>query len=89
MRRPCQISGVLCLVWGALSVFAIAFECGATKPWIYKQQRCKGDIWYGVVALNLATDLALATFFIPVLWKVQASVAMRLKVISLLGIRIL
>ena len=71
------------------SIFALAFQCGSSDPWLYTPQRCDGKVWYGVTVLNLVTDLALATFFIPEIWKIRTSVAKRIQVIALLGARII
>ena len=88
MRRPCQAASIIILLWTIFSLFAISFQCGAVHPWVYTPQNCAGGLWYPVIILNMLTDALHAFFFTPVLWKLQTSRAMRLRVICLFGVRI-
>lgn len=77
-------------IWAVFSVFALAFQCGTTRPHRYQPSQCGyGAVWYPVTVLNALTDAALAFSFNPIIAKLAARRQMKVKVMSLLGSRIL
>ena len=89
-----QIHLIACTVigiWTVFSVFAVAFQCGATRPWVYTPSRCAGQgaVWYPIIIINILTDCALAFLFAPIAWKLQMPLRQRVTVASLFSARIL
>lgn len=77
------------VLWTAFSVFALAFQCGTTSPQTYQPDRCMdGVLWYPVTVLNAITDAALAFSFNPIILKLATKMRMKVKVMLLLGTRI-
>jgi hypothetical protein len=76
--------------WTVFSVFALAFQCGSTRPWIYAPNRClnKGAIWYPIIIFNILSDAVLAFLVAPVLWKLNMARFQRTIVVGLFAIRI-
>jgi hypothetical protein len=91
MRRVYPFGCVVIGAWTIFSVFALAFECGRTNPWVYTPERCagKGALWYPIVISNILTDGALAFLFAPVAWKLQMGLTQRLTVAALFGFRLM
>lgn len=76
--------------WIVFSIFAIALQCGTSDPHIYKPAKCAdGVLWYPVTIMNLMTDAALAFSLSPIILKLSANQATKLKIMILLGLRIL
>jgi hypothetical protein len=81
---------VAIVIWTIFSVFALAFQCGTVSPQIYQHDRCaNGALWYPVTILNAVTDAALAFSFSPIIMALSARTRTKVKVIALLGARIL
>jgi len=78
-------------VWTIFSVFALAFQCGATNPWVYSPAKCAGQgaVWYPVIILNILTDAMLSFLFAPIALRLQLGLAQRLTVTVLFGLRLL
>lgn len=85
------ILSVLIGVYFLFSIFATAFQCGAHQPWILYPSTCPthGDVRYAVIGLNMATDVMLALWILPSLWKLNMSQANRVVVMTLFGARII
>lgn len=76
--------------WAVFSVFALAFQCGATQPQVYQPDQCvNGVLWYPVTVINALTDAALAFSFNPIILKLAAKTRMKVKIMTLLGCRTL
>ncbi|MBE7180516.1 MAG: hypothetical protein INR71_04765 [Terriglobus roseus] len=82
---------VLIGIYFVFSIFATSFQCGATRAWIVMPDTCSthGDIAYAVIAMNMLTDMMLAIWILPSLWKLQMGVGSRIVVMSLFGARII
>ncbi|KAJ9658833.1 hypothetical protein H2201_007614 [Coniosporium apollinis] len=87
--RNCRIIHVLCLAWALFSLFAVAFQCGLPNPWVFDSVRCVagGSLYYVIIVFNVITDAFIASFFLPVLWKLQMDRATRLTVTSIFAAR--
>ncbi|KAM0715722.1 hypothetical protein Q7P37_009222 [Cladosporium fusiforme] len=78
------------IIWTLFSIFAIAFQCSATSPHIYEPERCaNGVVWYPVTIGNAVTDAALAFSFNPIIWKLVAKTRMKVRLMVILGSRII
>ncbi|KAK3686559.1 hypothetical protein LTR37_019698 [Vermiconidia calcicola] len=78
------------LAWTIFSVLALAFQCGITRPYIYKPDRCAdGVLWYPVAVGNALTDAALAFSFSPIILGLETRTRMKVKLMVLLGTRVL
>lgn len=88
--RSCRIITAAVLIWTVFSVFTIAFQCGLPQPWIFLLDKCaaNGRLWYVILALDAATDVVLATFFLPVIWRLQMEHSIRSTVTLLFAARI-
>jgi hypothetical protein len=81
---------VAIVIWTIFSVFALAFQCGTVSPQIYEPDRCaNGALWYPVTIVNAVTDAALAFSFSPIIMALSARTQTKVKVIVLLGARLL
>ena len=91
MRRVYPIGRAVIGVWTIFSVFALAFECGRTNPWVYTPERCagRGAVWYPIIILNILTDGALAFLFAPIAWELQMGLMQRLTVAGLFAFRLM
>lgn len=84
------VLAVVITAWTLFSIFALAFQCGATSPQIYEPGRCSdGALWYPVTIINAVTDAALAFSFNPVIMKLVTRKQLKVKIMVLLGTRIL
>jgi hypothetical protein len=90
MDRVYYAASLLIAAWTVFSVFALAFQCGSTSPWIYTPNKClnKGAVWYPIIIFNILSDAALAFLVAPVLWKLNMARFQRAVVVSLFAIRI-
>jgi hypothetical protein len=81
---------VTIIIWTIFSVFALAFQCGTVNPQDYESDRCAdGALWYPVTIVNAVTDAALAFSFSPIIMALSARMQTKVKVIILLGARLL
>lgn len=80
----------LILFWTTFSIFAIAFQCGLPKPWVYDPDDCptKGYVYYPIIILNIVTDGILATWILPTLWNLLMDTGKRMTVMLLFGSRL-
>lgn len=78
-------------IYFVFSIFATAFQCGASHAWVVQPATCPthGDMKYGIIGLNMLTDIMLAVWILPSLWKLQMNLQNRLTVISLFGARLI
>jgi hypothetical protein len=90
LHTACHIMSGVITLWTVLSILSLALQCGMPDPWVYLPPKCAGSgaLWYPVVVLNLLTDAVLAFLFAPVLWKLKMSLAQRLAITTLFGLRI-
>jgi hypothetical protein len=89
LRHSCLVITILYTVFAML---AAAFQCSGSAPryWLYAPQACaNGTLAYMMVILNMITDLWLAVAALPIVWRVRTTVSKRLRVMALLGARIL
>jgi hypothetical protein len=86
---PYAFAGIV--TWTVFSVFALAFQCGATNPWLYSPANCAGQgaVWYPVIILNIFTDAVLSFLFAPIALRLQMGLVQRLTVTGTFGLRIL
>lgn len=90
MKHMYPIIGGCILAWVLFSVFAIALQCGTTFPAHYRPGRCAGGaLWYPVTGTNALTDAALAFSFFPIIRDLAMQKQTKIKVVVLLGIRLL
>lgn len=89
LRHSLLIATVVFVIF---AMFAAAFQCSGSAPqyWLYTAQECHGGaLAYTIVILNMITDLWLAVAALPIVWRVQTSLPKRLRVMALLGARML
>lgn len=81
---------VAIIIWTIFGVFALAFQCGTVNPQVYEPERCaNGALWYPVTIGNAVTDAALAFSFSPIIMVLSARMQTKVKVVILLGARLL
>jgi hypothetical protein len=83
---------IITVAYVVFAMFAAAFQCsgGAPQYWLYTSRACgDGALAYTIVVLNLITDLWIAVAALPIIWRVQTTLPKRLRVMFLLGARIL
>jgi hypothetical protein len=83
---------VAAVVYAIFAMLAVSFQCSGNAPkyWLYTPRACgNGALAYTVVILDMLTDLWLAMAALPIVWRVQTTVPKRLRVMALLGARIL
>jgi hypothetical protein len=77
------------VVWTLFSTFGLAFHCGTANPYVYEAEKCSnGSLWYAIAAFNAITDAALAFSFSPVILTLSAKRSTKVKIMVLLGARI-
>lgn len=71
-------------------IFATAFQCGVHRPWVLIPSTCPthGDMRYAIIALDILTDIMLAVWILPSLWKLNMGQSSRLVVMSLFAARL-
>jgi hypothetical protein len=83
------LAGIL-VIWTLFSVLAIAFQCGIASPHIYEPDKCAGGVvWYPITIVNAITDAVLAFSFSPIILKLAARRRTKVKIMGLLGMRLL
>jgi hypothetical protein len=77
-------------LWTVYSVFASAFHCGMPNPWEVSPQSC-GNGWplIIIIILNMASDVLLTAWIIPILLPLNMDKARRRSVGILFGSRII
>ncbi|KAF1970897.1 hypothetical protein BU23DRAFT_600631 [Bimuria novae-zelandiae CBS 107.79] len=92
-RKPKEYNIVFSMVtfWGVFAMFAIAFQCGLPKPWMFDPSNCvtKGIMYYPVIIMNILTDIVLGTWILPTLWHLLMDQDRRVIVIVLFGSRLI
>lgn len=86
-----KTSTLTCITaWAILSLFALAFQCPFPHPWVFQPVQCAthGKLLYPVVVFNSLTDVFLALWIVPTIWKLRTAWRDRLLVIFLFGLRI-
>ncbi len=78
-------------IWVLFSFLTIAFQCGVPQPWVFTRAKCAADgkLYYGVVVGNIVTDGVLACYFIPIVWKLQMTRALKSLISFLFGLRLM
>ncbi|KAF2095137.1 hypothetical protein NA57DRAFT_79622 [Rhizodiscina lignyota] len=78
------------IVYFVFSVFATAFQCGLPRPWLLEPTTCTshGRLQYAIIGMNMITDMLLAIWIIPSLWKLQMDKNTRTIVIALFAARL-
>jgi hypothetical protein len=91
MHRVYVGVSIAIVVWTAFAVFALAFQCGSTRPWVYTPERCsnRGAIWFPIIIFNFLSDAVLAFLFAPTLWTLNMARTQRMTVIALFSVRTL
>ncbi|KAF2676399.1 hypothetical protein K458DRAFT_379955 [Lentithecium fluviatile CBS 122367] len=78
-------------LWGVVSVFVAAFQCGLDEPWkfIRAGSRCisLAAFWRGVAAMNMLTDLCLILFPVHVICTLQMSTSKKITILCFFGAR--
>ena len=83
---------VITTAYVIFAMLAATFQCSGSAPryWLYTPLACgHGALAYSTVILNMITDLWLAVTALPIVWRLQTTVPKRLRVMALLGARIL
>ena len=83
---------VVAVAYAVFAMFATTFQCSGSAPryWSYTPRACaNGALAYIMVVLNMITDIWLSVAALPIVWRVQTTVPKRLRVMALLGARIL
>lgn len=75
--------------WFVYSMLATALQCGLPAPWRVGAERCgHGALLISVVALNMASDLLVAGWILPVLCPLKMGLSGRIIVGVLFGARV-
>ncbi|RMD40955.1 hypothetical protein DV735_g4163, partial [Chaetothyriales sp. CBS 134920] len=76
--------------WSVFSLFTIAFQCNIGQPWEFTRTNCAagGKLYYLIITGTIATDCIIALYFIPVVWKLQLTRAIRLLISSFFSLRL-
>ena len=71
-------------IWVVFSLFTVAFQCGIPRPWEFTSAKCAADgkLYYVIIVGNILTDGVLASYFIPIVWKLQMSDSLKILVSS-------
>jgi hypothetical protein len=78
------------IAWTLFSTFGLAFHCGAASPHAYYSEKCSnGSLWYPIAVVNAITDAALAFSFSPIILSLSAKTRTKVKIMVLLGARIM
>ncbi|ORX91865.1 hypothetical protein BCR34DRAFT_271458 [Clohesyomyces aquaticus] len=83
-------------VWGVLSIFASAFQCGAHEPWRRLNSsgenlsHCinESEFWRATCIINMLTDLALILFPVQIIVPLQTSAGKKAMILAFFGTRI-
>ncbi|KAF2637583.1 hypothetical protein P280DRAFT_530762 [Massarina eburnea CBS 473.64] len=82
---------VLISLWGLVSEFIAAFQCGVQKPWHFVgvESRCLSMLafWRSVCAMNMATDLCLIMFPLHVICTLQMSLRKKVTILGFFSAR--
>jgi len=79
-------------LFAVFAMFAKAFQCRSSAPqyWASTPEACNhGALEYTIVVFNMVTDIWLAVAALPIIWRLQTTTPKRLRVMALLGARIL
>ncbi|KAK5941206.1 hypothetical protein PMZ80_006483 [Knufia obscura] len=78
-------------VWGAFSIPAIAFQCGAKLPWLYIPDRCteSGALWYPTLIFSILTDAWLVVCAWSAVPEMQVGQKQRQVILGLFSTRFL
>jgi hypothetical protein len=76
------------VLWGVFALFSVAFRCGKVAVWAPQPEHChqRGPL-IASIALNMVTDLVLATWLFPALFAVATDLETRLTAMALFGSR--
>ncbi|PVH98101.1 hypothetical protein DM02DRAFT_478682, partial [Periconia macrospinosa] len=78
-------------LWGIVSAFTAAFQCGVNQPWQYSQREgnCLSmiQLWRGVAIGNIITDFCLVLFPIHIIFTLQMSVKKKVTILCFFGSR--
>ncbi|KAF1913211.1 hypothetical protein BDU57DRAFT_457023 [Ampelomyces quisqualis] len=84
------LTGIIAL-WGFISEFVAAFQCGSSEPWrfISPDQRCLNmtSFWLSMGVFNILTDLALILFPMHVIVTLQMSLGKKITILVFFGAR--
>ncbi|KAI8938406.1 hypothetical protein NX059_004301 [Plenodomus lindquistii] len=78
-------------VWGIVSEFVTAFQCGNVEPWRFlnSEDKCIDMVsfWRGMALINILTDLALVLFPVHVIATLQMSMGKKITILAFFGAR--
>ncbi|CAI6337603.1 unnamed protein product [Periconia digitata] len=78
-------------LWGLVSEFTAAFQCGIDRPWQYSDttDKCLSmiKVWLGVAVGNMITDLFLVLFPIHIILTLQMSMKKKITILCFFGSR--
>ncbi|PSN70882.1 hypothetical protein BS50DRAFT_269101 [Corynespora cassiicola Philippines] len=76
--------------WSVYSLFAVAFQCGTSQPWVMNEQKCHGgSLMVSVIVFDMVSDILLAVWILPVLRPLHMDRRRRRTVAILFGARII
>jgi hypothetical protein len=76
------------VIWAVFTCFCVAFRCGKVAEWAAQPDHChnSGPL-IASIALNMVTDLVLATWLFPALFALATDLETRLTAMALFGSR--
>ena len=86
-----KISTLISIItWAIFSFFALAFQCPFPQPWVFQPDQCPthGRLLYPIIVFNILSDVFLALWIVPTVWKLRMAWNDRLLVIFLFGLRL-
>lgn len=77
-------------LYAFIGVLLVGFQCQLPSPWILNPRTCSthGNVHYATASLNIATDLLLAAWILPAIWKLHMDENIKRLVMTLFGSRI-
>jgi hypothetical protein len=86
-RRAKTILFGMIAIYAIFSPFATSFQCGIAQ-WTTHSLRCNnGGLAIAVIVFNITTDLFLAFWMVPILWKLSLNKEKSLATATLFGVR--
>ncbi|KAH7359538.1 hypothetical protein BKA66DRAFT_500717 [Pyrenochaeta sp. MPI-SDFR-AT-0127] len=86
------LTGFIAL-WGIVSAFVTAFQCGTVEPWRFFKPNSNcldlASFWRGMGVINILTDLALILFPVHVIVTLQMSLSKKITILTFFGARFL
>jgi hypothetical protein len=85
-RAKVALFGSIAL-FAIFSTFAVAFQCGIPQWTMHALQCGNGGLSIAATAINIVTDLLLASWIVPTFWEMSLNKEKSIAVAMLFGVR--